>query len=384
MNDLSVAHADSRRAPPETVPAALPWVLDDETQPRLVLQPIAELRDGRIVGHEVLARFDGPPTAPPDVWFEAAAVEGVGEHLQRKVLTRALALLDALPTDTFLTVNLDPNLLQAPEIEECLLGRARLDRLVLELTEHAPVFDYDGLLRSVARVRDRGAWIAVDDAGAGYAGLQHILTLRPQFVKLDRSLVAGLHVDPVKRSLVETVGALAGSFDAWILAEGVEQEQELQELARLGVPLAQGYLLGRPQETFTRRLASELTGSLRQLASVREQRETIGGLAVACPTLPQERRGEAAAVLASEHWAECVVVLNEWRQPVSMVVRGETGPVIVDRPLHVQGSEEPAVVARRAVSRDRRTRLLPVVCCQPDGSHAGVVGVDRLLARLAQ
>ena len=86
--------------------------------------------------------------------------------------------------------------------------------------------------------------IAVDDTGAGYAGLHHLISVRPEIIKLDRTLVAGIDTDRPRRALVEMFGSFANRFDAWVLAEGVETAAELATLRRIGVPLAQGFLLG--------------------------------------------------------------------------------------------------------------------------------------------
>ena len=128
-----------------------------------------------------------------------------------------------------------------------MLSGQDLSQLVVEVTEAAPVEDYAALLRALAVLRDAGAWIAVDDAGAGYASLNHVIQIRPDFVKLDRALVMDVDRDPAKHALVETFGVLAGRLDAWLLAEGIEREGEREVLAAMGVPLAQGFGLARPR-----------------------------------------------------------------------------------------------------------------------------------------
>lgn len=134
--------------------AAIHEVLADPALLRLVFQPIVDLQRGVVVGFETLSRFRGPPHAPPDEWFAAAARLGCHAEMEAHVLAAALELRDDLPPNTFLTVNLDPNLLRSPEVQE-LLDRP-LHRLVLEVTEHALI-----TISPTCRTRSR------DGAGAG-------------------------------------------------------------------------------------------------------------------------------------------------------------------------------------------------------------------------
>jgi hypothetical protein len=141
-------------------------------------------------------------------------------------------------------VNLSPaTLLSGPALE--LLGAIRRP-VVVELTEHVEIVDYGPLLERVAELRRHGLRIAVDDAGAGYASLQHILQLRPDLIKIDIAITRDVHLDPVRQALAHSLVNFAGSVGAVLLAEGVEQQAELDTLARIGVDLAQGYLLGKP------------------------------------------------------------------------------------------------------------------------------------------
>jgi EAL domain-containing protein (putative c-di-GMP-specific phosphodiesterase class I) len=117
--------------------------------------------------------------------------------------------------------------------------------IVLEITEHAPVESYADLTAALDLLRSQ-VRIAVDDAGAGYAGLQHILEIRPDIVKLDIALVRGVDGDPVRRALVAGMVAFAREGGCSLLAEGIETDSELSTLQTLGVALGQGYLLGRP------------------------------------------------------------------------------------------------------------------------------------------
>ncbi|MGH8888309.1 MAG: EAL domain-containing protein, partial [Acidothermaceae bacterium] len=225
---------------------ALPDVLVDPSQPRLVFQPIVDLNKGAVAGYEALARFDGPLQATPDKWFAAAATVGLGPALESRVVRAALAARENLPVNCFLTVNVSPRALTTGPVMDEFLRGGELAGLFVELTEEQAITDPEAMRRDLARLRDRGALIALDDAGSGYSGLQRLLALRPELMKLDRSLIDGIDKDEAKRACVEMLIVLASRLDSWLLAEGIEQPAELRELINLGVPLAQGYLLGKP------------------------------------------------------------------------------------------------------------------------------------------
>ena len=213
---------------------------------RLAVQPIVDTLHADVVGYEVLARFTGPPDAPPNVWFEWAEALGRGSALDAHIVRLSLELRDYLPSDTFLTINVVPQHLKDPEVVAAFADAGSLDRVVLELTEHHTIDDYAAIAELLAPLRDAGAKVAIDDAGSGYAGLQWLMALSPDLIKLDRALIDRIDEDEVKTALVEMLGSFADRIDAWVLAEGVERMAELDVILRLGVPLAQGYLFCRP------------------------------------------------------------------------------------------------------------------------------------------
>ena len=257
---------------------ALRVVLDDPTLLVLHAQPIVELTSGQIAGFEMLARFGGPWVAPPDHWFAAAQWWGCNPQLQNRVLTMGIAARDSLPANTFLTVNIDPQLLHLSEVTSALTDTDDLSRLVLELTEHARPVDAAAAAAVLQHVRAAGGLIAMDDAGTGYAGLSTLLTLRPDIIKLDRELISGIDQDPVKRSLVEVFGDLASRMDAWILGEGIETRGELDSLIALGVPLGQGFFCSRPAPVIISSLAPDLVSYIRTTASRTSLRSHIASL----------------------------------------------------------------------------------------------------------
>lgn len=218
-------------------------IADDRV--RLVYQPIVEVSSGAVVGVEALARFDAEPARGPDAWFAEAATVSLEVELEIHALRRALAVLPELRPTVYLSVNLSPSVLMSGALDGA--GGTVVDRrLVIELTEHAEVTDYDLVHARLAGLRARGVRVAVDDAGAGYASLRHILRLRPDIIKLDRTLTGGIAHDPVRRALASSLVSFARELGGTLVAEGVETSDELAALRRLGIPYAQGYHLGRP------------------------------------------------------------------------------------------------------------------------------------------
>ena len=211
----------------------------------MVFQPILDLRDGRLVGAEALARFDCEPRRPPNEWFAEAADVGLGPELELAAVDAAVRHLDRVPAHAFMSVNVSAAAAMRPELREVLAGVSG-SRLVLELTEHTRIEDYEPLLSALYLHRRRGVRIAVDDTGAGYSGLQHILRLRPDMIKLDLDLTRGIHTDPARRALAGSLKTFAEEIGAVVVAEGIEVRAELVTLQALGVPWGQGYHLGRP------------------------------------------------------------------------------------------------------------------------------------------
>jgi PAS domain S-box-containing protein len=207
-----------------------------------VFQPIVRLAGGEIIGYEALTRFaDG---SPPEGRFADADAIGLGIELETAALGSALDAARALPSGLMLSLNVSPGFVLKNETLTELLGGATRP-LVLELTEREAIDDYIAFREAIAGLGVPVDW-AVDDAGAGYASLRHIIELRPRFVKLDRGLVTGINADPIRQALVAGMLHFATSIGLEIIAEGVETEAERLTLQKLGVALGQGFLFARP------------------------------------------------------------------------------------------------------------------------------------------
>jgi len=208
-----------------------------------VFQPVIELESNDCVAYEALTRF-------PDVslttreWFVAAHEQGTGAELELRAIAAALTHLEEIPPKAALAINVSPDVALTDEFFELVAPFAH--RVIVELTEHDPVDDYESLTRALEGLRALGARIAVDDVGAGFASLRHILRLAPDIVKLDLSLTNALANDPRARALTAALVEFAASTGAAIAAEGIETPLQLALLQELGIDQGQGYLLGRP------------------------------------------------------------------------------------------------------------------------------------------
>jgi|AntDeeMinimDraft_5_1070356.scaffolds.fasta_scaffold00908_11 EAL domain-containing protein (putative c-di-GMP-specific phosphodiesterase class I) len=219
----------------------------DAGEPVGVFQPIVNLDTRAPVGFEMLSRFPGTPTQPPDQVFADASAVGLATTLARKTVERAIDALAVLPVDCYVSVNLSPEMVLGDGFEDLLRGMPP-ERLVIEITEHAIVHDYRAIGNALAPIRKAGAQLAVDDAGAGYASFRHILHLHPEIIKLDMSLTRDVDTDTRRQALAAALTEFARRVGSRIVAEGVETAGELDMLRSIGPMFGQGYLFAKPQE----------------------------------------------------------------------------------------------------------------------------------------
>jgi len=353
---------------------------------RPVFQPIYDLDRSRICGYETLARFACEPHHSPVQWLQAARELGVEDSFEAALLEAGLQTRAALPENCFLTVNVSPGALLSDPVQAVIERAGRLDAVVIELTEREPVEDYPALIGALELLRSRGGTVAVDDAGAGYASLQHIMSLRPEFIKLDRALVTGLDGDPAKLALVEAVGSFAAHIDAWVVAEGIERRSELDSVRSISVPLGQGFGLGMPAPEMT---PGELDQAMRPTASDDEGRSSSGLAAILAHPRPLHETELALAEqrFAAEPGRDFLVVVDNRARPVGLLrrdTRVEDIKEILIPPLRVLITEAPDAVARRAMTRPLGRRFDPIVACDQRGRYIGLVATDQLVHLLSR
>jgi EAL domain-containing protein (putative c-di-GMP-specific phosphodiesterase class I) len=212
---------------------------------QMAFQPVVQLDDGMVRGYEALARFDRNRFPTPAHAFAAANEAGIGVELELLAIEGAFKRLDDMPAGAWLSANMSVEALLTPQVTATLLAHAHR-RIAVELTEHAQVADYPALVEVTNELRAAGILIAVDDAGAGFASLSHILQLRPDIIKLDITLTRGVDTDPVKMALARALVSFAHDINAILIAEGIETHAEHEKLLSLGVYLGQGYFMARP------------------------------------------------------------------------------------------------------------------------------------------
>jgi EAL domain-containing protein (putative c-di-GMP-specific phosphodiesterase class I) len=217
----------------------------------IAFQPIVAAADGSIYGYEALLRSEEPMLPGPVQVVEAAEQLGALHQLGRTIRARASAPMDSTPKDVTLFVNLHPEDLSDPELSSLHAPLSRIaDRVVLELTERKSIGAIDDVRAKVETLRNMRFRVAIDDLGAGYAGLTSFALLEPEIVKLDMTLVRDIDSSPMKRKLVASMTALCKEMGMRIVAEGIETLAERDTLVDLGCDLLQGYFFARPGRPF--------------------------------------------------------------------------------------------------------------------------------------
>lgn len=207
-------------------------------------QPIISLETGMPVGVECLSRFPDVTKRGPDAWFEDAELVGLGQELEMTAVRVALESLSHIPDGMYATINVSPQTVASGAVRELLEAEGPRN-LVVEITEHCQVEDFEELAREIAALKAH-ARIAIDDVGTGYAGLRHIVDLQPDILKMDMVLTRGIEADPARKAMTAALVQLAKDIGCTVVAEGIETEHEARVMKRLGVDCGQGYLYSRP------------------------------------------------------------------------------------------------------------------------------------------
>ncbi|MHA7155762.1 EAL domain-containing protein [Arthrobacter sp. TMN-50] len=341
-------------------------------------QPIVDTSRGTVVGYEALARFPGFEEKNPEVWFAAARRHGRSADLESAALRVALRARPGLPTNCFLTLNVSPELLTTESIRSVWRQERDLGGLIVELTEQTPIDSYLELEPDLHQLRSAGALIAVDDAGAGYAGLRHLLQLRPSMIKIDRELIQDVDRDEAKRALIEMLGIFASRVDAWILAEGVERVEELDTLVSLGVPLVQGYLLARPAPPWAgiefelaHRLAARQTSARKTvLRDVVEPSPAVLGMA------------EAIEAFTEDPGLGSVVLIDADLRPISVLTPDAAALGVVSQGMRANLDTPLADALDRSMTRETAYRFEPLLVTDNAGRFAGITRLERMITAL--
>lgn len=342
-----------------------------------VFQPIVDLHRMVVVGYEALTRFDEVDGRymSPDKWFAAAASLDVTAELDVVTLRAALAARRDLPRNCFLSVNVDPESLLDRRVIDLFRAQGNLAGLVIEITEHRR-WDWTGVAPAVESLRAAGARFAVDDAGAGYSGLQQILQLRPSILKLDRSIIDGTDQDEAKRALIEMLGIFASRIDAWVLAEGIETPSEAQTLMELEVPLVQGFYFARPGPTWQTIDPLALT-ELRRIP--RGKKDSLHHLVD--PVRPVSGSGSMTDLFTVD--ADWVAVVDIDRRPMGLVGTATSGAGLLTDTLITNVHSSPCEVGHRLATSATAEPCAPVIVVDNSGHYVGLISIRRLLRALS-
>jgi len=218
-------------------------VLTEETI-TAVYQPIMELESRRVIAYEALSRFPGDKGYTPDRWFGDAWELGLGVELELLAMRITTQALTEIPPEIALCINASPSVIASERFIPHLRGRVH--RVVVELTEHFGIEDSADLRSRLEPLRQEGGRTAIDDFGAGYASLKHIVSVEPDWIKLDISLTERLDESPIAYALTSAVVAFADQVGISVVAEGIETVDELDAVADLGIRYGQGFHLGMP------------------------------------------------------------------------------------------------------------------------------------------
>lgn len=230
----------------------------------MVFQPIHDVGSGIVIKVEALARFSCPPFRP-DAVIALATQMGLGTILETAILRRVIEMVPQLPEGIVVAANISPRAALVAPWDELLAG-VDPSRIILELTEHDAVADYEALDDALQPCRERGIRIAVDDVGAGFSSFSHVLELSPEFIKMDQSITRHIDVDDARRKLAHAIAELAAQMGTTVIAEGVESQGELDTIAAVGIKAAQGFYLSRPRPLSEGFPDAEVTAAQAELA----------------------------------------------------------------------------------------------------------------------
>jgi len=213
---------------------------------RVVFQPIVDLATTKVIGYEALARFPGDTSVSPRTWFAEAAEVGMLLEIEMTAIRAALAQLERLPSDAFVSVNVSPVTAGSEELRDVISG-VDPSRVVLEISENAAAEDYGEVSEAVGALRATGVRVAVDDTGSGTVSFSSLFDVHADIIKIDIDVTHGIASDPLKEAMATALKSLADRLGAMSLAEGIETEEEFKLLRGVGVQAGQGYLFGRPE-----------------------------------------------------------------------------------------------------------------------------------------
>ncbi len=370
-----------------------------------VYQPIVDLSNGSILGYEALTR--GPEGsrfhAPIDLFNYAESMDSV-YILDRLAREKALRGCKALGDMKKVFINVPSTIINdpmfTPGLTRLLLEQCGIQphQVVFEITERSSIRDFDTMKQVLEHYRSQGYQIAIDDAGAGYSSLQAIAELQPDFIKVDSSLVHGVHNDKIKENILGTFIAMAELMNIRIIAEGIEDQQDLHKIISMGVHYAQGFYLGKPNKEM-RLIDNDMIQDIHLQNIIRAKIQspiTIGELVVPMRTFePQAVISDVANFLNNEERSLGVVIVEQ-DKPIGLLMREKLYRLLAEqygialnwnRPVQKIMDQQPLIVEAdmpiEQVSQIAMTRevnkLYDIVLVTKLGEFIGVASIRSIL-----
>ncbi|MCD5407035.1 MAG: EAL and GGDEF domain-containing protein [Desulfotomaculum sp.] len=299
---------------------------------RIVYQPLVNLSNGEIIGYEALTRGPaGSVLESPGMLFPLAEKAGLLYPLEKVTREKALTEMHRLNQGEMLFLNINPTILNDPSFssgrtKEILQKTQRMPQhVVFEITERTAITNFSAFRKALEHYRRQGFKVAIDDVGAGYSSLQSVAELKPDFIKIDRSLIANIHLDSTKQALLETFVVFSRKINSALIAEGIETREELKSVIRLGVNTAQGFYIARPANPLPD-LNTDFKMSLKEKTTRKQDAlnmlPLVGEIVQATLYVNTgDATGDVVAKFQQNKNLHNVVVLDSNEQPVGLITR---------------------------------------------------------------
>lgn len=255
--EAALAESDSRETTDAQVRRAKLEQIISSGGVRTLVHPIFRLDDLSIIGYEALSRGpEGTEFERPDKLFKIAYDADSVIRLERLCRQRAFETAVSLPEGKMLFINIEPEAVADPELRDIMFTTlvagigVKPENVVFEITERTAITDFAAFRSTLEYLRRLGFRVAVDDGGAGYGSLQSLAEVRPEWLKIDMSLVRDIDTDDIRRSLVASMATFAERMGVKLVAEGIERVEEMTVLRELGVEYGQGFLFCQPCEPY--------------------------------------------------------------------------------------------------------------------------------------
>ncbi|AGB41599.1 diguanylate cyclase (GGDEF) domain-containing protein [Halobacteroides halobius DSM 5150] len=379
-------------------------------QIRSVFQPIISLKTGDILGYEILSRGpQGSILESPYHLFKAAKEFNQLSDLGRICREQALLSAQKLDDDYTIFINVDPGVIceQGAEIEntEEIINQFSISQkeVVMELTEETSIDDLQGFKLALDNYQEQGYKVAIDDTGAGYSGLQSIVSIPYNYIKLDRSLVSNIDRDPVKKALLKSFVKFADEINSQVIAEGIEREEELDTLIEMGVDYGQGYLIARPNPDVTDKLeiSNKITTKNKDIYNSLGVGDTINSLATTenvATVKPTTKNHVIVDIFETNPGLNSIVVIED-KKPVGLIRRDnfyfQSGEKydhtileskivksIMNTDLLVVNLNTSTVEVAQLITEKGSNRLYQSIIVTKDDQYLGVVATKEILKEL--